>query len=87
MNYKKITAGLNMFEISEIGLGCWALGGLNFLSGIDSGWEPVNYDDAKAAICYAIANGINYFDPADSYGNGLSERYLGSILKELEKMK
>lgn len=82
MNYIKITDDL---QISALGLGCWALGGLNFVNGIDSGWEPVDYHDAKDAVWYAIENGINHFDTADSYGNGLSEEYLGRILRELGK--
>jgi aryl-alcohol dehydrogenase-like predicted oxidoreductase len=83
-NIKKIKI-IDEVQISELGLGCWALGGLNFVEGIDSGWAPVDYAEAKSAILYALENGINHFDTADSYGNGLSEKYLGNILDEIGK--
>jgi aryl-alcohol dehydrogenase-like predicted oxidoreductase len=56
-------------EVTECGLGCWQLGG---------GWG-VPWDDAIAqeTLTAAYASGIRFFDTADGYGNGDSERSLG----------
>jgi aryl-alcohol dehydrogenase-like predicted oxidoreductase len=79
MFYRKI--GTTGIEISEIGLGCWTLGGLNWEEGrIASGWIPVDPAEAKAAIACALDHGVNHFDTADVYGNGASERILGEAL-------
>ncbi len=77
------TSLINSAELSKIGLGFWQLGGLNFHDGISSGWEPIDYSDAKKTIKFAFNEGINHFDTADCYGDGLSEKLLGQILQEL----
>lgn len=58
---------------SVIGLGCWQLG---------ADWGAV--DDASAmAILHAAADaGITFFDTADVYGDGRSERFVGQLLRE-----
>jgi len=67
--------------ISEIGLGCWTLGGLNWEEGrIANGWSTVDPNEVKDAIAYAVDNGVNHFDNADVYGNGLAERMLADAL-------
>ncbi|MGQ8366668.1 aldo/keto reductase [Glaciecola sp. 1036] len=65
------SSGLN---ISEVGLGCWQLGG-------DFG--PVSEDKAIAIIQQAVDSGITFFDTADVYGAGVSEAYLGEHLNKL----
>ena len=40
-------------------------------------------NDARPIFEAAIEHGINYFDCADIYGIGASERVVGSLLKEL----
>lgn len=70
-------------SVSEIGLGCWALGGLTVANGHDSGWAPVGREDAAQAIASAIDKGVNHFDNADVYGNGQAERLLSDILARL----
>lgn len=69
---KKRILGNSGFEISEVGLGCWQLGN-DF--GKRSDQEAMRILDA------ALDSGINFFDTADVYGAGLSERRLGSWLK------
>jgi myo-inositol catabolism protein IolS len=78
MKYRKI--GNSGVEISEISLGCWTMGGLNWVNGVANGWADVNEDEIREAIWYAIDNGVNHFDNADVYGNGRAERMLARIL-------
>ena len=69
--------GTTGFVTSEIGLGCWQLGG--------SDWGAV--DDAS---CFAILSaahdaGVNFFDTADIYGDGRSESLIGRWLKDTRR--
>jgi aryl-alcohol dehydrogenase-like predicted oxidoreductase len=59
------TLGKSGLQVSAIGLGCWQLGG-------DFG--PVEDDRAQAILDAAYAAEINFWDTADVYGGGLSER-------------
>lgn len=61
---KKRTLGKSGLEVSEIGLGCWQLGG-------DFG--PVGDATAHDILAAAEKAGINFWDTADVYGGGLSE--------------
>ncbi len=65
------------YEIGEVGLGCWQLGA-------DWGDSPEK-DAAFAILNEAIENGVNFFDTADVYGNGRSERYIGEFIKTINK--
>jgi len=78
MQYR--TLGATGIAISEIGLGCWTLGGLNWHYGRSSGWAPPDPKDAKEAIAFALDHGVNHFDNADVYGNGVAERLLAEAL-------
>ena len=79
MKYR--TLGTSGLTISEIGLGCWTLGGLQWKEGVySSGWTPVDEKESMDAIQYALDNGVTYFDTADVYGNGESERKLAQGL-------
>ncbi|MBZ0199339.1 MAG: aldo/keto reductase [Ignavibacteriaceae bacterium] len=80
MKYRKL--GKTDIEVSEISLGCWTMGGLNWVNGTPNGWANVNEDEVKEAVNYAIDNGVNHFDNADVYGNGRAERMLARILGE-----
>lgn len=64
--------GKTGYDVSEIGLGCWQLGG-------DFG--PVGDDTAKAILDAANAAGVNFWDTADVYGGGLSETRIGARAK------
>lgn len=66
--------GRTGLKVSQIGFGCGNVGGL-LIRG-----EP---EDRTRVVARAIDLGINYFDTAPSYGDGLSERNLGRVLKEL----
>jgi len=71
MNYR--TFGRTGWQVSEIGLGAWAIG---------SAWGEVSDADALGALHTSIDRGVNFIDTADVYGDGRSERLVGKILKE-----
>jgi myo-inositol catabolism protein IolS len=81
MNYRKL--GRSDVAVSEISLGCWTMGGLNWVDGQANGWANVNEDEITAAIKCAVDAGVNHFDNADVYGNGRAERMLARVLKRL----
>jgi len=58
-------------SISEIGLGCWQLGG---------DWGDVDDDTSLAILEAAADSGVTFFDTADVYGDGRSERAVGAFL-------
>lgn len=61
--------GKTGYAVSEIGLGCWQLGG-------DFG--PVGDDEARAILEAADRLGVTFWDTADVYGDGLSESRIGA---------
>ncbi len=63
--------GKSDLTLSEVGLGCWQLGG-------DFG--PISADTVADIVDTALTEGITFFDTADVYGDGASERYLGEHL-------
>ena len=77
--------GRSGIEVSAVGLGCWAIGGpLWYQSGenrIALSYGQVNDNDSIRAIHRALDLGLNFFDTADAYGAGHSERILGQALK------
>ncbi len=83
MKYRKI--GKTNIEVSEISLGCWTMGGLNWVNGTPNGWADVNEKEIAEAINYAIDKGVTHFDNADVYGNGRAERMLSRILGNRSK--
>ncbi len=78
MKYRML--GNTDIKISEISLGCWTMGGLNWQDGTSIGWANVDETEIGKAINYAIDNGVTHFDNADVYGNGRAERMLARIL-------
>jgi aryl-alcohol dehydrogenase-like predicted oxidoreductase len=56
---------------SVIGLGCWQLG---------ADWGDVDDDVAQAILNAAADAGTTFFDTADTYGDGRSEKALGRFL-------
>src|SRR5690606_13008868 len=78
MKYRKL--GKSEIEVSEISLGCWTMGGLNWVNGDPNGWADVDEAQITEAVNFAIEKGVNHFDNADVYGNGRAERMLARIL-------
>lgn len=77
MKYRQF--GSTGMSVSEVGMGCWAIGGNAFGNSYGS------TDDAESlkAIKKAVALGCNFFDTADVYGHGHSEELLGLALQSL----
>jgi aryl-alcohol dehydrogenase-like predicted oxidoreductase len=74
------TLGRSGIEVSAIGFGCWAIGGPFSSGGKAIGWGVVDDDESVAAIRRAIELGITFFDTANVYGVGHSERVLGRAI-------
>lgn len=64
-----------------MGLGCWAIGGPWEFDGRPAGWGGVDDEESVRAIRRALDLGVTYFDTADVYGCGHSERVLGRALE------
>jgi myo-inositol catabolism protein IolS len=70
-------------KVSEISLGCWAIGGPSFSDeGIANGWTGNDDRESLKALHRAYDLGINHWDTADVYGRGHSERLIGQVLKD-----
>ena len=78
MRYRKL--GRSDVEVSELGLGCWTIGGPSWIDGRATGWAGVDEGEVRRAIHRALDEGVNHFDCADVYGNGRAERLLGDAL-------
>ena len=61
-------------QVSEIGLGCWQIGG--------DQWGDVPDADALNTLRAAVDAGSTFLDTADVYGQGRSEELIGRFLKE-----
>lgn len=61
--------------VSEVGLGTWQIGG---------SWGTVEERTARTILETAVDAGITFFDTADAYGNGRSERIIGSFLRSCD---
>jgi aryl-alcohol dehydrogenase-like predicted oxidoreductase len=74
------TLGRSGIEVSALGLGCWAIGGILWRDNSPLGWGEVSDEESIRAIHAAIDTGITFFDTADQYGAGHSEEVLGTAL-------
>ena len=71
MQYRPL--GRTGWNISTVSFGAWAIGGT---------WGAVDDADSMAALHRALDLGVNFFDTADVYGDGRSERLLARLRKE-----
>ncbi len=77
---ERINLGSSEIKISPLGIGTWAWGDrLMWRSGKTGHYTQA---DVRAAFDEAIAAGINFFDTAEVYGLGRSERLLGSFVRQ-----
>ena len=60
-------------DVSEVGLGCWQIGG---------SWGEIDDQTALDILAAAHDAGVSFFDTADVYGGGRSERLIGRFLKD-----
>lgn len=75
------TLGTGGAEVSALGMGCWAIGGPFLLDGKPDGWGDVDDAESVRAVRRALELGVTFFDTADVYGTGHSERVLGRALR------
>ena len=73
MTKERVQLGRTSLMVSPICFGCWQMG--------QTFWGPVPEEDLRAAVRKALDLGINFFDTADAYGDGLGEEILGRALK------
>jgi aryl-alcohol dehydrogenase-like predicted oxidoreductase len=75
------TLGHSGISVSAMGLGCWAIGGPFTWGGRNVGWGDVDDAESIRAVRRALELGISFFDTADVYGTGRSERILAKALE------
>ncbi|MGV8988510.1 MAG: aldo/keto reductase [Cypionkella sp.] len=68
------------FEACKLGFGGAAIGLTNYM-GLYDARSPESRAAALETVRAAAANGINYFDTAPGYGDGLSEELMGEALE------
>lgn len=71
MNYREL--GRTGWRVSTISFGAWAIGGT---------WGTISDVDSTAALHRALDMGVNFFDTADVYGDGRSEKLLARLKRD-----
>jgi aryl-alcohol dehydrogenase-like predicted oxidoreductase len=71
MKYREL--GRTGWKVSEISFGAWAIGG---------SWGEVDDSESLHTLHRAVEMGVNFFDTADVYGDGRSERLLAQLKRE-----
>ena len=71
MQYREL--GRTGWKVSSISFGSWAIGGT---------WGDVEDSESLAALHRAVELGVNFFDTADVYGDGRSERLLAQLRRQ-----
>jgi aryl-alcohol dehydrogenase-like predicted oxidoreductase len=71
MQYREL--GRTWWKVSTVSFGAWAIGG---------GWGAVEDAESLAALQKAVDLGVNFFDTADVYGDGRSERLLAQLKRQ-----
>jgi len=66
--------GKTGWQVSEIGFGAWGIGGRD--------WGGADEAEAMATLRASLSSGVTFFDTADVYGDGRSERLIGRMRRE-----
>jgi len=74
MKYRKF--GSLDWNVSEVSLGCWQIG---------ADWGNVTEDSAQEILKSSFENGVNFFDTADVYGMGRSEKFVGEFINSVSE--
>lgn len=74
MEYRSL--GRTGWQVSAISFGAWAIGGT---------WGTVDDTESLQALHHAVDHGVNFFDTADVYGGGHSERLLARLRRERDE--
>ena len=69
--------GRTGWQVSEVGFGAWGIGG--------GAWGGADDTESMAALHAALDAGITFFDTADVYGDGRSERLIGRLRRERQE--
>lgn len=83
---KRFLHGLDR-DVSALGAGCWTIGGLATNRGTPIGWAGVTEDSALDGLGRAYDRGVTFFDTADVYGMGRSERLVGRLLAQIDRSR
>src|SRR5450432_176534 len=75
MQYRRF--GKTNWQVSEIGYGMWGL----------AGWTGSDDKEIVSSLHKAVELGCNFFDTAWGYGEGLSEKILGKLMKDHPNQK
>lgn len=70
---QKRPLGRSGLDVTALTMGCWQAG--------KSGWKNIEDDESIAAMRAAFDAGINFFDTAEGYGEGYSEKILAQALE------
>ena len=71
MKYRPL--GRTGWNVSTVSFGAWAIGGT---------WGSTDDAESMSALHHALDMGVNFFDTADVYGDGHSERLIARLRKE-----
>ncbi|HEX8701816.1 MAG TPA: aldo/keto reductase, partial [Myxococcaceae bacterium] len=75
--------GRSEVQVSVVGLGCWQFSeGFGLAGGF---WEALPAETVQEIVDASLKGGINWFDTAEIYGRGRSERALAGALTRLGK--
>ncbi|MFW6228891.1 MAG: aldo/keto reductase, partial [Alkalispirochaeta sp.] len=75
------TLGKTSIAVTPIGLGCWQFSRAKGLAG--RYWPSIPQETVREIVKATLNGGINWFDTAEVYGNGASERSLAEALRAL----
>jgi aryl-alcohol dehydrogenase-like predicted oxidoreductase len=71
MQYREL--GRTGWKVSAVSFGAWAIGGT---------WGSVQDSESLAALNRALDLGVNFFDTADVYGDGHSEKLMAQLRRQ-----
>jgi aryl-alcohol dehydrogenase-like predicted oxidoreductase len=74
VRYRKL--GRSEIKVSEIGFGAWTIG-------LDWWGKKIDDDEAIKMLKKAYDLGINFFENADMYGKGKTEKIIGQVFKDM----
>jgi len=80
-NTEKIRLGTTDILLSRMGIGAWAWGD-RFFWGYGQGYHE---EDIRAVVETSLSAGINFFDTAEVYGRGQSERLVGKYVTQADE--
>jgi aryl-alcohol dehydrogenase-like predicted oxidoreductase len=76
MRYNEV--GTSGIKVSALGMGCWSYGGGAY-------WGNQSQKDVENVVAAALDRGVNFFDTAEMYNDGESEKALALALKGRRK--